>query len=201
MRSTSDFAVADTGIGIQAEHLDSLFRDFVQVEAPIQKRLRGTGLGLSLSKKLARVLGGDVNVASELGVGSTFSVTIPLTIPGHAPASAMSAAERAMSTDPAVTVLVVDDNAATLYATSHVLRSVGLSVVEATTGRDALLKARQGADLVVLDINLPDMDGFQVCRELRAAPETRRTPVIYLSATFVDDIDKVHGVNAGADGI
>ncbi len=113
---------------------------------------------------------------------------------------ALSTAERAMSTNPAVTVLVVDDNAATLYATSHVLRSVGLSVLEATTGRDALLKARQGTDLVVLDINLPDMDGFQVCRELRAAPETRRTPVIYLSATFVDDIDKVHAVNAGADG-
>jgi signal transduction histidine kinase len=81
------FSVTDTGIGIQAEHLGSLFRDFVQVEAPIQKRLRGTGLGLSLSKKLARVLGGDVSVASELGAGSTFSVTIPLTIPGHVPAS------------------------------------------------------------------------------------------------------------------
>jgi len=78
------FAVADTGIGIQAEHLESLFRDVVQVAAPIQKRLRGTGLGLSLSKKLAQVLGGDVSVVSQLGQGSTFSVTIPLTIPDRA---------------------------------------------------------------------------------------------------------------------
>ena len=77
------FAVADTGIGIPIEHLDALFQDFVQVDAPIQKRLRGTGLGLSLSKKLAVVLGGDVTVESQLGRGSTFSVTIPLTIPGH----------------------------------------------------------------------------------------------------------------------
>jgi signal transduction histidine kinase len=75
------FCVADTGIGIAAEHLDALFRDFVQVEAPIQKRLRGTGLGLSLSRKLALLLGGDVAVESTLGEGSKFSVTLPLELP------------------------------------------------------------------------------------------------------------------------
>ncbi len=75
------FSVADTGIGIAPEHLDALFRDFVQVEAPIQKRLRGTGLGLSLSRKLALLLGGDVAVESTLGEGSKFSVTLPLELP------------------------------------------------------------------------------------------------------------------------
>jgi signal transduction histidine kinase len=81
------FSVADTGIGIAPEHLDSLFRDFVQVDAPIQKRLRGTGLGLSLSRKLAILLGGDVAVESSLGQGSRFSVTIPIRLPdaGTAP--------------------------------------------------------------------------------------------------------------------
>jgi signal transduction histidine kinase len=72
------FAVTDTGIGIATEYLDTIFQDFVQVDAPIQKRLRGTGLGLSLSRKLATVLGGRVEVRSELGKGSVFSVTIPL---------------------------------------------------------------------------------------------------------------------------
>jgi len=72
------FAVADTGIGIAAEHVGSLFNDFVQIDAPIQKRLRGTGLGLSLSRKLALLLGGDVAVESTLGQGSRFSVTIPV---------------------------------------------------------------------------------------------------------------------------
>jgi signal transduction histidine kinase len=72
------FTVADTGIGIAAEHVRSLFNDFVQVDAPIQKRLRGTGLGLSLSRKLALLLGGDVAVESTLGQGSSFSVTIPV---------------------------------------------------------------------------------------------------------------------------
>jgi len=89
------FRVADTGIGIAAEHLRTLFQDFVQVPAPIQTRLRGTGLGLSLSRKLALLLGGDVAVESTLGQGSRFSVTIPLKLPladgGTAPAGAQTA--------------------------------------------------------------------------------------------------------------
>ena len=79
------FAVIDTGIGIPPDHLATLFKDYAQVDSAIQKRLRGTGLGLSLSKKLAVVLGGDVSVTSQPGRGSTFSVTIPVTIPGHEP--------------------------------------------------------------------------------------------------------------------
>lgn len=77
------FSVADTGIGIAAEHLPALFQDYSQIDTPIQKRLRGTGLGLALSKKLASVLGGEVSVVSHVGKGSTFSVTLPVSIPGH----------------------------------------------------------------------------------------------------------------------
>jgi signal transduction histidine kinase len=80
------FAVSDTGIGIPADYLPALFQDFAQVDGPIQKGLRGTGLGLSLSRKLALLLGGDVAVRSQIAQGSTFSVTIPLTVPGYAPA-------------------------------------------------------------------------------------------------------------------
>ncbi len=79
------FAVSDTGIGIADEHLEVIFDDFVQVDGPIQKRLRGTGLGLSLSRKLARLLGGEVAVSSVVGQGSTFSVTIPTRLTGEAP--------------------------------------------------------------------------------------------------------------------
>ena len=106
-----------------------------------------------------------------------------------------------MSANPDVSVLVVDDNAATRYTTSHVLKSVGYDVMTAASGYEALETAqRERPDLIVLDINLPDIDGFQVCRQLRARPETRRTPITYLSATFVDDSDKILGVDAGADG-
>ena len=98
------------------------------------------------------------------------------------------------------TILVVDDNAATRYSTARVLRQEGFAVLEAGTGQDALRLAADPVDLVVLDVNLPDIDGFEVCRRLRAAPLTARTPVIHISATFVNDVDKVQGLDAGADG-
>lgn len=82
------FAVADTGIGIAEHNLSAIFQDWVQLDSPAQKRLRGSGLGLSLSKRLAELLGGSVAVQSKLGVGSTFSVTIPCRLPGHETSSA-----------------------------------------------------------------------------------------------------------------
>ncbi len=78
-----EFSVSDTGIGIAQDHLPALFSDFVQIDTRIQKRLRGTGLGLSLAKKFAELLGGRVAVTSELGKGSRFSVRIPTHYPGH----------------------------------------------------------------------------------------------------------------------
>ena len=84
---TITFAVADTGIGIDPKYHAAMFRDFTQVDSPIQKRLRGTGLGLSLSRQLAELLGGTVGLTSELGSGSTFSVTIPLRLPSASDAA------------------------------------------------------------------------------------------------------------------
>jgi len=92
----------------------------------------------------------------------------------------------------------VDDNAAALYATSRVLRSAGYEVLEATTGASALALAAQ-ADLVVLDVNLPDIDGFEVCRRLRGQTETAQLPVLHLSATFTQSTDFKMGLEAGAD--
>lgn len=77
------FGVRDTGVGIASEFHGAIFEDFVQVHSPIQKRLRGTGLGLALSRKFATILGGDVRVESQVGEGSTFFVTIPTVLPGH----------------------------------------------------------------------------------------------------------------------
>jgi PAS domain S-box-containing protein len=106
-----------------------------------------------------------------------------------------------MPDKPRASILVVDDNAPTRYSTARVLRNEGFEVVEADTGQAALAFAgERPLDLVVLDVNLPDIDGFEVCRRLRAAPRTARTPVIHLSATFVNDVDKVQGLDAGADG-
>ena len=84
---TITFAVSDSGIGIDAKFHAAIFQDFTQVDSPIQKRLRGTGLGLSLSRQLAELLGGTVGLRSELGSGSTFSVTIPLRLPSASDAA------------------------------------------------------------------------------------------------------------------
>ncbi|AKJ27403.1 response regulator [Caldimonas brevitalea] len=96
-------------------------------------------------------------------------------------------------------VLVVDDNPATRYATSRVLQAAGFHTREAGTGGDALQLADAGIAAVVLDVHLPDLDGFEVCRALRNRPDTARVPVIYLSAAYVRDLDKVRGLHSGAD--
>ena len=105
-----------------------------------------------------------------------------------------------MSDAPAATVLVVDDNPATRYSTSRILKSAGFKILEAETGLDAVEIAKSRPDVVVLDVNLPDIDGYEVCRQLRSLQETARIPVIHLSATFVSDMYKVKGLEAGADG-
>jgi PAS domain S-box-containing protein len=98
-------------------------------------------------------------------------------------------------------ILVVDDNPATLYATARVLQGAGFRVLEASTGAEAIAHtSKESVDLIVLDVNLPDIDGFEVCRRLRSIESTALTPVIHLSATFVNDSDKVHGLERGADG-
>jgi two-component sensor histidine kinase len=101
--------------------------------------------------------------------------------------------------DSNATILVVDDNPSKRYVTSRTLRAAGFNITEAATGHEALDMADK-ADAMVLDVNLPDIDGFEVCRRLRARETTTHLPVIHLSATFVDDADRVHGLDVGADG-
>ena len=98
------------------------------------------------------------------------------------------------------TILVVDDNPATRYSTSRVLRGAGWHVEEVGTGSEALAKAVEGVDLVVLDVNLPDIDGFTVCRTLREREDTARLPILHLSASFTSSDHKVTGLESGADG-
>lgn len=96
-------------------------------------------------------------------------------------------------------ILVVDDNPATRYSTTRVLKGADFEIVEAASGAEALALVKK-ADLVVLDVHLPDFDGFEVCKRIRLDPTTQRTPVVHLSATFVKDVHKVRGLDAGADG-
>ncbi len=97
------------------------------------------------------------------------------------------------------TVLVVDDNAATRYATARVVRAQGFATREAASGLEALEMAIAGVSAVVLDVHLPDIDGFEVCRRMRAHPRTSLLPIVHLSATYIRPEDRVTGLNAGAD--
>ncbi|MEJ8836446.1 hybrid sensor histidine kinase/response regulator [Ramlibacter sp. AN1133] len=97
------------------------------------------------------------------------------------------------------TVLVVDDNPATRYSTGRVIRAAGFRTTEAGSGAEALAMVPQGVSAVVLDVHLPDIDGFEVCRMIRAQPATALLPVVHLSAAYVRDEDRVTGLNAGAD--
>jgi signal transduction histidine kinase len=101
---------------------------------------------------------------------------------------------------PALKILVVDDNPATLYATSRVLRNAGYDVLQSDNGTDAVrIATTQPIDVIVLDINLPDIDGYEVCRSVRAVPSASTVRVVHLSASFVDDTHRVVGYEAGAD--
>jgi PAS domain S-box-containing protein len=106
----------------------------------------------------------------------------------------------AMQDNLAGRVLLVDDNPATLYSTARVLRAADFDVTEASTGQEALALALAGTDILMLDVNLPDIHGFEVCRLLREDPRTMRLPIIHLSATYVTESDKARGLNAGSDG-
>lgn len=97
-------------------------------------------------------------------------------------------------------ILVVDDTEANRYAVSRILSKAGYEVVESSSGTEALRLAREKPDLIVLDIHLPDMLGFEVCKRIKADPETQSIPVLHLSASYIQTDDKVHGLESGADG-
>ncbi|QVL31316.1 response regulator [Telmatocola sphagniphila] len=98
------------------------------------------------------------------------------------------------------TILIVDDQEVNRYTTTRILRDVGFSTLEAKNGQEGLRLAETGPDLILLDVNLPDIDGFQVCRILKSNPNTEQIPVVHASATFVSDRDKAQGLDDGADG-
>lgn len=105
-----------------------------------------------------------------------------------------------MSYENGITILVVDDNPATLYSTSHILESAGYKTLRAATGEQGVELAKQEPHLIILDINLPDMDGYEVCRRIRSMESMFRTPIIHLSATFVQSSHQIRGLEVGADG-
>jgi len=177
-------AVRDTGIGVPADRLDRLFRPFSQVDSSTTRLYGGTGLGLVISRRLAVAMGGDLQVASESGVGSTFTFTAVLT-----GAADRRAARAAPQTGPPRTlagrsVLVVDDNATNRRVLSVLLAQWGAIGTEAAEPAEALRMVEEGRhfDVAVLDMHMPGMDGAQLAAELRRTPAGAVLPLLLLSS-------------------
>jgi signal transduction histidine kinase len=183
---TVTMRVADTGIGIAEADQYRLFHEFGQVPNPLQARVRGTGLGLSLSKRLAELLGGSVGVTSVLGEGSTFWVRMPMTAPGfEAPLFAVAPApDRSRDIPPLA--LVIDDEQTARYLLRRYLTAIGCRVSEASGGPEGLARAEsERPDVIFLDLRMPEMLGTEVLARLKRNPATTGIPVIISTSQVV----------------
>lgn len=192
--------VRDSGIGIEQDKLASIFEPFTQAESSTTRRFGGTGLGLTISRKFARAMGGDITVSSEYGKGSEFLVTLPARAPDNTelrliePAQAMEHAELA-SAAPDETwvfdtgrVLVVDDSFENRQLVNVVLSDAGLEVVEASNGQEAVEQVMAGSfDVVLMDMQMPVMDGYEATRHLRSQGVT--TTIIAFTAHALTGFD------------
>jgi signal transduction histidine kinase/DNA-binding response OmpR family regulator len=189
-----EFSVADTGIGLTPEQQRRLFQSFSQADPSTSRKYGGTGLGLVISRRFAQMMGGDINLHSEFGRGSTFTVRLPRT-GGPARPTPGFAAQIAGTTPGSPMVLVVDDEKATRELITRGLEKEGFRLLVAASGEEALRLAREKKpDVISLDVLMPGMDGWTVLRALKADPITASIPVVMVS--MLDDRDIGHALGA-----
>jgi signal transduction histidine kinase/CheY-like chemotaxis protein len=193
-RKDSDviFSVADTGIGIAEGDLERIFQEFTQIENPIQHKVKGTGLGLPLSRKLAELLGGNVGVRSSLGSGSIFTAAIPLTYPA-APLSPLAEAPPVdMSRIP---VLIVEDQYETRLVYERYLKGDNYQAFFARSVAEARrVIGTVPIRAIVLDMLLEGEDAWGLLAALKSSAETSNIPVIVV--TTIEDTHKGYGLGA-----
>jgi signal transduction histidine kinase/ActR/RegA family two-component response regulator len=178
--------VIDTGIGIAPADIDRLFRRFSQVDNSTTRRYGGSGLGLVISRQLASLMGGTLSVDSDVGRGSTFTLEIP------AMQSVTPAPEKPRSTSSAPVIpegsagyaLVAEDNAINRKLASHILKKLGYRLDVATNGRECVtLATRTRYDLIIMDCEMPELDGFSATKEIRLTePQGQHVPIIAFTA-------------------
>ncbi|UZQ56072.1 PAS domain S-box protein [Trichothermofontia sichuanensis B231] len=197
------FAVIDTGIGIAATDLGKLFQPFVQIDSALNRQYAGTGLGLSLVKRIVELHRGSVAVSSEVGRGSCFSFTLPCSpIPQTAstPAVTISAVSLPTTTQGHLPlILLAEDNEANIMTISAYLKAKGYQLMVARDGQAAIAQAQaQRPDLILMDIQMPGMDGLMAIQQLRRDPQFAQLPIIALTALAMPG-DRERCLAAGAD--
>jgi PAS domain S-box-containing protein len=200
-----EFSVIDTGIGIAPEDLRRLFSPFTQVDSSLTRKYEGTGLGLALVKELTELHGGSVSVQSEVGQGSTFTVSIPWQ-PG-ADLQAAYLIPELTEANPEIMqevpkslgkILLADDVESNSMTIGDYLESVGFELIYAINGVEAIEKTREFApDLILMDVQMPTLDGLEATRQLRADPRFTALPIIALTAMAMTG-DEARCLEAGA---
>jgi CheY-like chemotaxis protein len=192
------FSVHDTGVGIPKSELHRLFESFTQLDASVTRRYGGTGLGLAISRRLVNLMGGVIDARSTPGSGSTFFFTARFGIAAVTQRETPIATASAIRFDGAE-VLLVEDNAINRLIAEEMLKTAGLRVTSAASGSEALAAARtRDFSLVMMDVQMPDMDGIEATRLLKSEPHYRARPVIALTAHAMSG-DRERFLAAGMD--
>jgi CheY-like chemotaxis protein len=196
------FRVKDTGIGIAEADQESLFQPFVQIDSALNRQYEGTGLGLALVKRLAELHNGGVTLESQVGLGSCFTIWLPAPIVAGSleelPPIALRETLIARNGRPPL-ILVAEDNAANALSIQHYLEGKGFTVLLAENGQVALdLVASKRPDCIVMDIQMPVLDGLETTRRLRQNPDFQTLPIIALSALVMEG-DRKQCLAAGAN--
>jgi len=179
------FKVSDTGIGMTQEQMDRLFQAFVQADAGTTKKFGGTGLGLAITRHFSRMMGGDTTVASEFKKGSTFTIKLPARVESaapEAPAAPVKPVPEPVAEVNVGKVLVIDDDPTIHDLLKRLLLRQGFKVSGVQSGREGLKQAREiKPDVIILDVMMPEMDGWNVLSSLKNDPILSEIPVVMLS--------------------
>ena len=195
-----DFAVTDSGAGISPDDLARLFQPFTQVDASSTRRFGGTGLGLTISRRMANIMDGDISVTSTLGQGSTFTFTVEADVVEWSRQTAAEPILAEVEDGRALSVLVVEDHPVNRMILEAWMGSAGHASATAENGQVAIEAAgEQRFDLIIMDVNMPVMDGLTATRAIRAGDGPNNdTPIVVLSASARSE-DHAAGLDAGAD--
>ena len=198
-------AVIDTGIGIAPENLKKLFQPFIQIDSALNRQYEGTGLGLALVKRLVELHGGSVGLTSAIGVGSCFTIDLPCTPVSTRHPEPIPSASLGLTPSPAgettaqpPLILLAEDNEANINTVSSYLRAKGYRILLAKNGQEAidLAKAHQ-PHLILMDIQMPEIDGLEATRQIRLDPNLIEIPIIALTALAMTG-DREKCLEAGA---